>query len=90
MYKEKKSSLAIASLVMGIVSVVVFPFHRIAFPIAIVLTLLGIGAIVTGIIAMRRTTVYSLGGRTLAYIGIITGANGLFWMWVYMVFRMIG
>lgn len=89
-YRERLSALAIASLILGILSLLLFPLYRIAFPMVVVNTLLGIGAIVTGVIAMRRTAIYPLRGRTPAYIGIVTGANGLFWIWINTVFRLIG
>lgn len=89
MYRERMSPLAIASIAMGILSLVLFPFIRLGGALVIVITLLGIGAIVTGVFAMRRTTIYGLRGRTLAYIGVVTGANGLFWMWINLVFRMV-
>ncbi len=89
MYKERISTLAVASMATGILSMVLFPFYRVAVPLVVVITLLGIGAIVTGVFAIRRAAIYPLRGRVFANIGIITGANGLFWMWVDFIFRMM-
>ncbi len=88
MLTEKMSPLAIASLTMGIITVILYPFYPLFFFLIVVLnTLLGIGAIVTGAFAIRQTTTRPLRGRTFAFVGIFTGANGLLWIWINFIFR---
>jgi hypothetical protein len=89
MYKERFSPLAIAAFAMGVLSLVLFPFQRINIAIFIIDILVSIGAIVTGIVAMRRIAIYPLRGRTFAYIGFIMGANGVFWIIINRVFFLI-
>lgn len=89
LYEERLSALAISSLAMGILCLILFLFHRLYVFLFVVDILLGIGAIVTGLWAMRRMRIYSLKGRTLAYAGVVLGANGLFWLLMNVAFRAI-
>jgi hypothetical protein len=91
-YEGRLSALAVASLVMGIISLVLFPFLPLLRPTLLFLVmdvLLGIGAIVVGLLAMRRITIFPLRGRSLAYAGVVLGANGLFWLAVNFVFQAV-
>ncbi|MCP4364313.1 MAG: hypothetical protein GY800_03320 [Planctomycetes bacterium] len=85
--KQKWSILAIASLAMGALSLIVF-FLVVNIAIMVVQILLSIGAIVTGIYAMRVTRTFGLRGHYLAYAGTVCGANGLFWVIINTVFSL--
>ena len=65
--KIPKSGIAIASLILGVVSF-----------IPLVGVLLGIIAIVLGIVAISQINKQGLGGKGLAKIGIILGILGIF------------
>ncbi len=88
-YKQSWSPLAIASLAMGVLCIIVF-FVRINTAIFVIQILLSIGAIVTGVFGMRRTRAYPLRGHYLAYAGLVCGANGLFWVFINTIFRLVG
>lgn len=87
-YRPSWSSLAIVSLAMGVLCIIVF-FVRVNIAIFVIQILLSIGAIITGLYAMRRTRVYPLRGHYLAYAGLVCGANGLFWVIINAIFRLI-
>ncbi len=86
--KQKWSIFAMASLGMGVLSLIVF-FLVINIAILVVQILLSIGAIVTGVYAMRLTRTFGLRGHYLAYAGTVCGANGLFWVIINVVFGLI-
>ncbi len=88
-YDERLSKLALTALILGILSFILLPFQQLNIFILVVAILLGIGAIVTGLLAMKRTTLLPLRGRNLAYAGLVLGANGLFWLMVNMIYRFI-
>lgn len=88
-YKPRWSLLAIASLAMGVLSLIVF-FLIIHIAVLVVQILLSIGAIVTGVFAMKNTRLYGQRGHYLAYAGTVCGANGLFWVIINAVFSLIG
>ena len=87
--KQKWSIFAIASLAMGVLALIVFFFTGISIAILVVQILLSIGAIVTGVYAMRMTRTFGLRGHYLAYAGTVCGANGLFWVIINVVFSLI-
>ncbi|MFQ5956650.1 MAG: DUF4190 domain-containing protein [Candidatus Brocadiales bacterium] len=86
-YKPRWSSLAIASLAMGVLCIIVF-FVRINITLFVIQILLSIGAIVTGFFAMKITRAYSQRGHYLAYAGLVCGANGLFWVIINSIFAL--
>lgn len=88
-YEERFSTLAVASLVLGILSLICFIFHRMHPAVVIVDILLGIGAIVTGVFGMRHAALYSLKGRNYAFVGIVTGANGMGWVLIDTIFSLV-
>ena len=77
--KQKWSIFAIISLALGVLALIVF-FLVINIAILVVQILLSIGAIVTGVYAMRVTRTFGFRGHYLAYAGTVCGANGLFWV----------
>ncbi len=77
--KQKWSIFAIISLALGVLSLIVF-FLIVHIAILVIQILLSIGAIVTGVYAMRVTRTFGLRGHYLAYAGTVCGANGLFWV----------
>lgn len=87
-YKPRWSLLAVASLAMGVLSLIVF-FLTIHIAVLVIQILLSIGAIVTGIFAMRSTRLHTLRGHYLAYAGTVCGANGLFWIIITAVFSLV-
>lgn len=89
-FKERFSRLAIIAFALGILSLLCFPLYRIHIAFMALVILLGSGAIVTGIFAMRRINVYPLRGYTFAWIGVITGANGVAWLIINIIFSLIG
>lgn len=82
--KQKWSIFAIISLALGVLSLIVF-FLIVHIAILVVQILLSIGAIVTGVYAMRVTRTFGLRGHYLAYAGTVCGANGLFWVIINLV-----
>ncbi len=85
--KQKWSIFAIASLALGVLALIVFFFTRISIAVLVVQILLSIGAIVTGVYAMKVTHTFGLRGHYLAYAGIVCGANGLFWVIINTIAR---
>jgi hypothetical protein len=89
MRRNSVSALAIASLTMGILSLLICPLYRIHIACCTVGFLLGIGAILTGIAATSRIAFYPIRGKPLAYAGMITGFNGLFLVIISMLHRLM-
>ncbi|MHC4198243.1 MAG: hypothetical protein ACYSRP_10140 [Planctomycetota bacterium] len=77
--KQKWSIMAMASLAMGVLALIVF-FLIVHMAILVIQILLSIGAIVTGVYAMKITRTFGFRGHYLAYAGTVCGANGLFWV----------
>jgi hypothetical protein len=84
--KQKWSIFAIVSLALGVLSLIVF-FLIAHIAILVVQILLSIGAIVTGVYAMRVTRTFGFRGHYLAYAGTVCGANGLFWVIINSIAR---
>lgn len=83
-YKPRWSIFAIASLPMGVLSLILF-FLIVHVAIMVLQILLAVGAIITGYLGMRATRAYPLRGHYLAYAGMVCGANGLFWVLINLV-----
>lgn len=64
------SGACVASLVLGVVSLVFFPFGYLAF-------VAGAAAVVFGIIGVGRANKGTVSGRGLAVAGMVLGAVGL-------------
>ena len=86
-YKPRWSIFAIASLAMGVLSLILF-FLIVHVAILVIQILLAIGAIIAGYLGMKATRAYPLRGHYLAYAGMVCGANGLFWVIINLVFRL--
>jgi hypothetical protein len=85
--KQKWSIFAITSLALGVLSLIVF-FFIVHIAILVIQILLSIGAIVTGVYAMKVTRTFGFRGHYLAYAGTVCGANGLFWVIINAIARL--
>lgn len=92
-YEERYSTLAVASFVLGILSLVCFFILHFIFHMQLAVVIfdvfLGIGAVVTGAFGMKHVNLYPLKGRNYAFVGIVTGANAMGWVLIDTIFSMI-
>lgn len=92
-YEERYSTLAVTSLVLGILSLICFFILHFIFhmniAVVVVDILLGIGAVITGVFGMRHAHIYSLKGRNCAFVGIVTGANSMGWVLIDAILSLV-
>ncbi|MEE9584189.1 MAG: DUF4190 domain-containing protein [Candidatus Brocadiales bacterium] len=83
--KSVLSPLAVASLTMGVLSLLIMFMRSVDMLFVGVQIVLAIAAIVTGIFGMKTAREYAQRGHTLAYAGLICGGNSLLFIIVHEV-----
>lgn len=83
--KSTLSPLALASLSMGVLSLVAIFMRNVNVYFLGAQLILAIAAVVTGVFGMKKTRETGQRGYALAYAGMICGGNGILWNIIHEV-----
>ncbi len=86
---ERWSVLAIASLTVGVLSIVLVLFSRVSIYAFAIHVGFSVAAIVVGLFGMKRTRALGLHGYNLAYAGMLCGATSLVFSLSHAIVRVL-